>query len=231
MSHHPDHNDEYELEEEESEEEEENHTLSIIRNAVAAVIMITALILEHTLSLDTVCMVLFLAVYIITGYSVIWGALKRTLKLSFFDEQQLMTIATVGAIIIGSVEEAAAVMLLYSIGELLEDYITDRSNDSVKELLASIPNTAHLIPDIDNPHETVDTEPDEIGIEKAYFIRDLFDCRTCANHIAQVYLKGIMDVFVIDKDLILFMPEKEVDEKELSEYIKRVKDPQTREKR
>ncbi|MBO7426910.1 MAG: hypothetical protein J6U23_14670 [Clostridiales bacterium] len=74
-------------------------------------------------------------------------------------------------------------------------------------------------------------EPDEIGIEKAYFIRDLFDCRTCANHIAQVYLKGIMDVFVIDKDLILFMPEKEVDEKELSEYIKRVKDPQTREKR
>ncbi len=170
MSHHHDHNDEDELEEEESEEEE-NHTLSIIRNAVAAVIMITALILEHTLSLDTVCMVLFLAVYIITGYSVIWGALKRTLKLSFFDEQQLMTIATVGAIIIGSIEEAAAVMLLYSIGELLEDYITDRSNDSVKELLASIPNTAHLIPDIDNPHETVDTEPDEIGIGSYIAVR------------------------------------------------------------
>ncbi|MBR6331644.1 MAG: hypothetical protein IKR78_00725, partial [Dehalococcoidales bacterium] len=100
MSDHDEHDEEDELEEEENEEE--NHTLSIIKNASAAVIMVTALILEHTLSLDTVCMVLFLAVYIITGYSVIWGALKRTLKLSFFDEQQLMTIATVGAIIIGS---------------------------------------------------------------------------------------------------------------------------------
>ena len=157
--------------EEEFEEEEENHTLSVIKNAVAAVVMITALILEHTLSLDTVCKILFLAVYIITGYSVIWGALKSTIKLSFFDEQQLMTIAAVGAIIIGSIEEAAAVMLLYSIGELLEDYITDKSKDSVKELLASIPNTAHVIPNIDNPHETVDTKPEEIGIGSYVAVR------------------------------------------------------------
>ena len=73
-------------------------------------------------------------------------------------------------------------------------------------------------------------EPDEIGIEKAYFIKDLFDCRTCANHIAQVYLKGIMDVFVIDKDLILFMPEKEVDEVQLNEYVNRALDPEKRDK-
>lgn len=73
-------------------------------------------------------------------------------------------------------------------------------------------------------------EPDEIGIEKAYFIRDLFDCRVCANHIAQVYLKGIMDVFSIDKDLVLFMPEKEVSDEQLREYVKRTVDRSKREK-
>lgn len=74
-------------------------------------------------------------------------------------------------------------------------------------------------------------EPDEIGIEKAYFIRDLFDCRVCANHIAQVYLKGIMDVFDIGGDLRLFMPEKEVDEGELEMIVKRTLDLESREKR
>ena len=160
MSHHHDHDEEDEIE----EEEEENLTLSVIRNVISAVLLITAFILKYTLSLETVCMILFLAAYIVAGYEVVWDALKSTFKLSFFDEKQLMTIATVGAFIIGSMEEAATVMLLYSIGELLEDYITDRSKDSVKELLASIPNIAHLIPDLNNPNETVDEEPEEISI-------------------------------------------------------------------
>lgn len=74
-------------------------------------------------------------------------------------------------------------------------------------------------------------EPDEIGIEKAYFIKDLFDCRTCANHIAQVYLKGIMDVFELEKDLVLFMPEKEVGSVELDEYVQKTVNSKKREKR
>ena len=74
-------------------------------------------------------------------------------------------------------------------------------------------------------------EPDEIGIEKAYFIKDLFDCRVCANHIAQVYLKGIMDAFTIDKELVLFMPEKEMSIKELEDCVGKTKDPREREKR
>ena len=158
MSHHDDNEEEFE------EEEEENLTLSVIRNVISAVLLIAAFILKYTLSLDTVCMILFLASYAVAGYEVIWDALKSTFKLSFFDEKQLMTIATIGAIIIGSMEEAATVMLLYSIGELLEDYITDRSKDSVKELLASIPNTAHLIPDLNDPNQTVDEEPAEIPV-------------------------------------------------------------------
>ena len=74
-------------------------------------------------------------------------------------------------------------------------------------------------------------EPDETSIERAYFIKDLFDCRICANHIAQVYLKGIMDAFILDKDLVLFMPEKEVGEEELKEIIRRTAEPEAREKR
>ena len=68
-------------------------------------------------------------------------------------------------------------------------------------------------------------EKDEIDIKKAEEIKDLFDCRICANHIAQVYLKGIME---IDEKMMLFNSYKEVSEKEATSYILRVNDKSKR---
>ena len=73
-------------------------------------------------------------------------------------------------------------------------------------------------------------EKDEIGIEKAYFIKDLFDCRVCANHIAQVYLKGIMFPRKLAGDLFLFEPEKDVDREDAKLYIQRALNPEFRPK-
>ena len=68
-------------------------------------------------------------------------------------------------------------------------------------------------------------EKDEIDIKKAEEIKDLFDCRICANHIAQVYLKGIME---IDRNMMLFNAYKEVEEKDATCYVSRVADKSNR---
>ena len=68
-------------------------------------------------------------------------------------------------------------------------------------------------------------EKDEINIKKAEEIKDLFDCRICANHIAQVYLKGIME---IDRNMMLFNAYKEVSEKEATCYVLRTVDKSKR---
>lgn len=74
------------------------------------------------------------------------------------------------------------------------------------------------------------SEPDETDIEKAYVIKDLFDCRVCANHIAQVYLKGIMDAFDLGQELVLFLPDKEVGTEQMRVYADRAINPSNREK-
>lgn len=68
-------------------------------------------------------------------------------------------------------------------------------------------------------------EKDEINIKKAEEIKDLFDCRICANHIAQVYLKGIME---IDRNMMLFNAYKEVSKKEATCYVLRTVDKSKR---
>lgn len=67
-------------------------------------------------------------------------------------------------------------------------------------------------------------EKDVINIERAYKIKDLFDCRICANHIAQVVLKGIMDVRKYPGDILMFELEKEVVPEEISNIVKRTVD-------
>ena len=71
-------------------------------------------------------------------------------------------------------------------------------------------------------------EKDEIGIEKAYFIKDLFDCRVCANHIAQICLKGIMQPCKLAEDLFLFHLEEEIDEEESELYLLRANNIENR---
>ena len=71
-------------------------------------------------------------------------------------------------------------------------------------------------------------EPDEIDSASAYVLQDLFDCRVCAGHIIQVYIKGIMDGIVLPDGRMVFAGEKEVSKEELSDIMTKACFPEFR---
>lgn len=88
--------------------------------------------------------IVFLMVYLIVGYDVLLKALKNASKGRVFDENFLMSIATVGAVIIGEVPEAVGVMLFYKIGEYLQDIAVGKSRKSITSLMQIRPDSANL---------------------------------------------------------------------------------------
>lgn len=88
--------------------------------------------------------ILFIGLYLITGYSVLLKAFKNLLRGQIFDEHFLMSIATLGAIFIHALPEAAGVMIFFRIGEQLEQYAVNKSRRSIRALLAIKPDSAHL---------------------------------------------------------------------------------------
>lgn len=87
----------------------------------------------------------FLLPYLIIGWDVIWEAAEHLLHGKLFDEEFLMTVATVGAFVLGEYTEAVAVMLFYQIGELLQDIAIERSRTSVTALMKLRPDTASVM--------------------------------------------------------------------------------------
>ncbi|MBN2219536.1 MAG: cadmium-translocating P-type ATPase [Kosmotogaceae bacterium] len=89
---------------------------------------------------------LFVIAYLVSGGNVVFKALKNLLRGDFFDENFLMTVATLGAFMIHELPEAVAVMIFYSLGELLESLALRRSRRSVKELIdLRADNVNHLV--------------------------------------------------------------------------------------
>jgi Cd2+/Zn2+-exporting ATPase len=88
--------------------------------------------------------IILLAAYLLSGWQVIFKALKNIFKGNYFDENFLMTIATIGAILIDELPEAVTVMLLYNIGELLQKSAVTHSRSSIKSLLEIRPEYANL---------------------------------------------------------------------------------------
>ncbi|MDE7288931.1 MAG: cadmium-translocating P-type ATPase [Oscillospiraceae bacterium] len=87
---------------------------------------------------------IFLAAYMISGLDVLITAVKNIAKFRPFDECFLMTIATLGAFLIGEYPEGAAVMILYQTGELFQSYAVRRSRKSISELMDIRPDTANV---------------------------------------------------------------------------------------
>src|SRR5690554_6363542 len=86
---------------------------------------------------------LFVLAYGLAGSEVIWQALRNVKKGEIFDENFLMAIATLGALLIGEYPEAASVMIFYRTGEFLQSLAVDRSRRSISALIAIRPETAH----------------------------------------------------------------------------------------
>lgn len=130
----------------------------VTRLAVSAVFFIIAMIMEGKTPWAWIPFVLS---YLAAGYDIPLRACRNLKNGQVFDENFLMTIATLGAFAIGSLEEAVAVMLFYQIGELFNDYAVNKSRKSITDLMDINPEYANLLRD--GEEEQVDPYEVEIG--------------------------------------------------------------------
>ena len=109
---------------------------------IGAVVLIIPIVFSLPLAVERI---LYLISYILIGRDIVLNAFKNTIKGRVFDENFLMTIATVGAFAIGEFTEAVAVMLFYRVGEWLQDSIVERSKRSITQLMNIKPDYANLV--------------------------------------------------------------------------------------
>lgn len=131
--------------------------IKIARILIAAA-MLAALAFVPVEGIPRLC--LYLVPYLIVGYDTLLKALRGCLHLQMFDEDFLMALATVGALIIGEYPEAVAVMLFNQIGVLFEQYAVGRSRKSIAALMDIRPDYANLEKD----GAVVEVSPDEVAI-------------------------------------------------------------------
>ena len=138
----------------------------LIQISLAVIIAIIGVVLDHQndgliiFSNNVFKQIFYFIAYLIVGYEVLLNAIKRIIKLEAMDETVLMSIATIGAFILGDYQEAVAVMVFYQIGELFQDYSMDKSKDSIKKLVDITPEHANVLRN--NKIEKV--EPSEVKI-------------------------------------------------------------------
>ena len=104
---------------------------------------------------------LFMIPYLVIGYDILKKAVKGILNRQVFDENFLMAVATVGAIVLGNYTEGVAVMLFYQIGELFQSYAVGKSRRNISELMDIRPDYANI--ERDGKLEKVDPDEVEIG--------------------------------------------------------------------
>jgi Cd2+/Zn2+-exporting ATPase len=159
---HEHHNDEEHEGHEDHDHEHHNHGEGdkgeLIRLGVGAVVYFAAVLLKLPQAFE---LVLFLISYALIGGEVLLRALKNIARGQVFDENFLMSIATVGAFAIGEYPEGVAVMLFYQIGELFQDMAVDRSRKSIASLMDIRPDYANL--KVENDIKKVSPEEVSVG--------------------------------------------------------------------
>ena len=131
---------------------------------ISAILFTIALFVRMTQTLQLISM---LAAYILLGKDTVLKAVKNVERGDFFDENFLMTVATLGAIMIGEYPEAVAVMLFYEVGELFQSYAINKSRKSIADMMDIKPEYANVIRD--NKSQKVD--PDEVKIDEIIEIK------------------------------------------------------------
>ena len=130
----------------------------LIRIIIAAVLIVVFSLLPAEGYLR---FVLFMIPYLVIGYDILKKAFKGILNKQVFDENFLMAVATVGAILLGDYSEGVAVMLFYQIGELFQSYAVGKSSRNISELMDIRPDYANI--EKDGTLEQVDPDEVEIG--------------------------------------------------------------------
>lgn len=129
-----------------------------IRLAAGVVLMLPALLIQA--QNWYIELALFLVPYLVIGGGVLLNAGRNILNGQIFDENFLMSVATVGALCLGEYTEAVAVMLFYQVGELFQDFAVNRSRQSIAELMDIRPDFAN----IERDGELVQVHPEELAV-------------------------------------------------------------------
>ena len=111
--------------------------------------------------------IIYVISYLIVGLEIILKAIRNIIRGKVFDEHFLMSIATIGAFIIGEFPEAVAVMLFYQIGELFQSYAVDKSRKSIVALMDIRPDYANIKKDGD----IVKVDPDDVKIDDIIVVK------------------------------------------------------------
>lgn len=141
----------------------------LIRIIVAFILLILSIIMNiynKGLNPDIVLLT-FLVSYIIVGYDIIIKAIRNIFNGNIFDENFLMSIATIGAFIIGEHPEGVAIMLFYQVGELFQDYALDKSRKSIANLMDIRPDYAN----VNINGNIIKKDPEEVKIGDTIIIK------------------------------------------------------------
>ena len=134
----------------------------LIRIIIAASLFVVGMLLSGKIALG-----FLIAAYLISGYDVVKKAVRNIGHGQVFDENFLMTIATIGAFVTGEIAEGVMVMVLYQIGEWFQQYAVGKSRKSITELMDIRPDYANVVRD--GEVETVD--PDEVEIGETILVK------------------------------------------------------------
>lgn len=154
---------------------EHGKELTTGRLIFAAILFVAGIITEHlTINYsipglkyslkETLCIIFFCVSFIIVGKNIIINAIYNLFKGHLLDEGFLMSISSIGALILGKYEEAVAIMLLYQVGEKFEDYAVDKSRNSIEEISKLRPDVATLkqISSENEKIELTEVSPDDV---------------------------------------------------------------------
>ncbi len=159
---------------------EKEGELSVKQLIFAAVLFVLGLVAEH-LPLETwlpnvvkidliheaICLVLYFISFMITGKDIVIGAVSNLVHGELMDESFLMSVASIGAILLGEYEEAVAIMILYQVGEKFEDYAVDKSRDSIEEIAKLRPDHAT----VKIGTETREMDPEEVETDSVIIVK------------------------------------------------------------
>ena len=127
------------------------------RIIIAALVFIVALLINN---IEWLQIAMFVISYIIAGGDIVKRAVTNILRGKVFDENFLMSVATIGAFLIGEYPEGIAVMLFYQVGELFQSYAVDKSRRSIADAMDIRPDYAN----VKRGDEVIKIDPDEVQI-------------------------------------------------------------------
>ena len=140
-----------------------NNKILIIRLIIAFLFWIAGIILEfavpYSFSIEMVYLSLFIVAYLISGYDILWGAIKHIISGDFLDEYFLMSFATIGAFVIrifGDIEylDAVAVMIFFQVGEVFQGIAVEKSKNAIMNTMnLSVTRCTLLNGDVVDPYD------------------------------------------------------------------------------